>query len=95
MQTINKMNNLKFLQLSYSTVHNEFDISLSLLEELYIDNTNVNNLSFLLKLHNLHKLSISDDQFEKNKEVINELLKKDVKVYNENIIQYERDDIYE
>lgn len=88
LKKLNNLQNLQYLQISYSKI-TENQIILPNLEELYIDNTNLLNLEFTLKLTKLKRLSISKNQIEKNTKVINQLIKNGVSVMNENMVRVE------
>ena len=85
---INSLTNLKYLQLSYSNITNCDDINIKSLEELYIDNTNIHDFNFLNSLLKLKRLSIDEKQYNNNKELFNNLLKKDILVLNENMVEF-------
>lgn len=85
---INILKNLKYLQLSYSNITDDFDLDISSLEELYIDNTNINNFNFLNSLLNLKRISIDETQYNNNKELFNNLIKRNILVLNENMIEF-------
>lgn len=86
---INKLNNLKYLQLSYSKILDKHKyLLLKKLKELYIDNTNIVNLNFLQYLEELERLSISKKQFVNNKKLLEELNKKKVLIKNENMVDF-------
>lgn len=89
---INKLSKLKYLQISYSKIiDNHKNIFLKDLKELYIDNTNITDLSFVKELSSLTRLSIDKKQFDINKDLINELIKNNIKIYNEDMIRFEGD----
>ena len=71
---INKLTKLNYLQLSYSNIlGNELVIKLDNLKELYVDNTNIRNLTFTNNLLNLNRLSIDEFQYKYNNEFIKQL----------------------
>lgn len=88
MHIINKLKKLKYLDISYSKVLDlNIKPDLPRLEEIFFDNTNVINLYlFFNLLPNLKKISISMNQYEQNKEVIQSLNSKGVSVYEEGMI---------
>ena len=93
---INKINNFKnltYLRISQSTIYNIENINLDKLKYLFIDNTNINELSFILKLPNLKILSISEEQKLNNQEFINNL-KNPPEIIIDSII-FEDGEIYE
>ena len=85
---IEKLNNLKalkYLSISYSDVVDPDSIlDLGKLKSLIVDNSNI-NLNKINNLKNLNELSISLDQFENNKNLIEELIASNVNVLNESI----------
>ena len=85
---INKLKKLQYLQLSYSTILDIEDIELPNLKELHIDNTNIYDVSIISKIHELERLSISEDQYIENKEYYSNLSKKGVIVLNENMVEF-------
>lgn len=89
---INKQENLKYLQISSSNVTLNEEINLPHLEELYIDNTNVNNFEFINNIKNIKRISIDESQFNNNKELFINLIKKDILVYNENMVMFEENE---
>lgn len=87
---LNTLSNLTHLQLSYSNLSNEM-ININTLEEVYIDNTNINNFEFVKDLPKLRILSISEDEYLNNKELVNSLIKNNIEVLKEGIIRLEGD----
>lgn len=85
---VNTLEKLKYLQLSYSKLLDDVKLNIEGLAELYIDNTNINNLEFLNNLNNLKRLSIDERQFSSNKEKVQSLLAKNVLVLNENMVEF-------
>lgn len=88
---INNLNKLRYLQLSYSNIINLFDnsiLNIDSIEELYIDNTNINDFSFLNNMSKLKKVSIDAKQYENNKKIFNNLIKKNILVYNEDMVLF-------
>lgn len=83
MERINKIKNLKYLQLSYSYINDNIILNNRNIEELYIDNTNISDLSFIKKLNKLKRLSIDNKQYLNNKDLIDSLK---IDVYEENMI---------
>ena len=82
-ERINKIKNLHYLQLSYSYINDDFIINNRNIEKLYIDNTKIKDLSFIKNLNKLKILSIDNDQYKNNKDLIDSL---DIDVYIENMI---------
>ena len=83
MERINKIKNLKYLQLSYSYINDNTILNNRNIEELYIDNTNISDLSFIKNLNKLKRLSIDNKQYLNNKDLIDSLK---IDVYEENMI---------
>lgn len=87
---INKLKDLEYLQLSYSDIiGDKITINLNNLSELYIDNTNIMDLSFMENLHNLKKLSIDVTQYKNNMQLLSKF--SNVNIYNENMIEFNGD----
>ena len=82
------LNKLKYLQISYSNIIDNDSLNDSLLEEIYIDNTNINDFNFLNNLSNLKRVSIDETQYNSNKELFNNLTKKNILVMNENMVEF-------
>lgn len=90
---INKLSKLNYLQLSYSNIlGNELVIKLDNLKELYVDNTNIRNLTFTNDLLNLNRLSIDEFQYKYNIEFIKQLRNRNISIYNENMVEFLGDD---
>lgn len=85
---INKLKRLQYLQLSYSTILDIEDIDLPHLKELHIDNTNIYDVSIISELHELERLSISEEQYIENREYYSNLSKKGIIVLNENMVEF-------
>lgn len=83
MERINKIKNLKYLQLSYSYINDNIILNNRNIEELYIDNTNISDLSFIKNLNKLKRLSIDNKRYLNNKDLIDSLK---INVYEENMI---------
>ena len=84
-----KLNNfhlLKRLNISSSIAINVSEINLPLLEELNIEESNIDNLEFVLKLTSLKKLSLSVDQFESNKQLSLSLMQRNISLWKDNLI---------
>lgn len=90
---INTLTNLKYLELSGTKIMDIKELNLNQLEELYVDNTNIDNFSFLSNLTKLKKLSIDELQYMKNISLLNVYMSKNLKIYNENIVEIERDEV--
>ena len=85
---LNMLNHLKYLQISYSNISDNKDLNIYALEELYIDNTNIYNFDFLNNLLNLKRISIDESQYNNNKELFNNLVRKNILVLNENMVEF-------
>ena len=85
---INKLNNLinlKYLNISHTICTNDV-LNIKKLEELYIDNSNINDISFALNLNNLKVLSLSKEQYKNKKELINELKSRNIEILDYSIM---------
>ena len=87
-EKLNMLNHLKYLQISYSNISDDKDLNIYALEELYIDNTNISNFDFLNNLLNLKRISIDESQYNNNKELFNNLVRKNILVLNENMVEF-------
>ena len=87
-EKINKLNELIYLQVSYSNLISDDDLNLKELKELYIDNTNIDNFNFLNSLSNLKRISIDENQYNNNKDMFDNLIKNNILVLNENMIEF-------
>lgn len=85
---LNMLNHLKYLQISYSNISDNKDLNIDALEELYIDNTNIYNFDFLNNLLRLKRISIDESQYNNNKELFNNLVRKNILVLNENMVEF-------
>ena len=85
---INMLNLLRYLQLSYSNIIDNSELNINTLEELYIDNTNIMNFNFTNNLLKLKRISIDEKQYNNTKELFNNLMKKNVLVLNENMVEF-------
>lgn len=85
---ISMLKNLKYLQLSYSNITESADLNINKLEELYIDNTNIDNFNFLNNLLNLKRISIDKKQYKTNKRIFDDLMKNNILVLNENMVEF-------
>lgn len=88
---INSFNKLRYLQLSYSNIIDNDDINISTLEELYVDNTNIYNFEFVNNLSNLKKISIDKKQYNANIDLFESLMKKNILILNENMVEFDGD----
>ena len=87
-EKLNMLNQLKYLQISYSNITDSTGLNISTLEELYIDNTNINNFNFLNSFLNLKRISIDENQYNDNKELFNNLMGKNILILNENMVEF-------
>lgn len=87
---INKLKKLKYLRLSYSKIIDNDNLSLENIRELYLDNTNIIDLSFINNLPHLNKIVISLEQYKNNKQLLKGLKNK-VQVYDENNIPFQEE----
>lgn len=87
-EKINMLNHLKYLQISYSSITDSTELNINTLEELYIDNANINNFNFLNNLLHLKRISIDEKQYSNNKELFNNLMKRNILVLNENMVEF-------
>lgn len=85
---INMLKNLKYLQISYSNIVDNVELNINGLNELHIDNTNINNFSFLHHLTNLKKISIDENQYINNLKIFDNLMKKEILILNENMSEF-------
>lgn len=85
---INILKKLKYLQVSYSNIIDNIELSINTLEELYIDNTNISSFSFLNSLSNLKRLSIDEKQYNINKNLFDKLINNNILVLNENMVEF-------
>lgn len=87
-EKLNRLSKLRILEISYSNISGDIlKIDLKTIEELYIDNTNITDLYFVSKLNKLNTLSVDDMQILENKYLIMELIKRDISVLNENMVE--------
>ena len=85
---INKLDKLKYLQISYSNVTDNIELDISSLIELYIDNTNISDFNFVTKLNNLKTISVDIKQYNNNKELFSNLIRNNILVLNESIGEF-------
>ena len=76
------------MQVSYSNIIDNIELSINTLEELYIDNTNISSFSFLNSLSNLKRLSIDEKQYNINKNLFDKLINNNILVLNENMVEF-------
>ena len=82
------LNHLKYLQISYSNIIDNAELNINTLEELYIDNTNINNFSFLNSLLHLKRISIDENQYVNSKKLFCNLMNRNILVLNENMVEF-------
>lgn len=83
------LENLKILSLAYSQIDTKtIGTRLPAIEELYLYDSSIDDLSFIYQITSLKLLGISKNQYIKNQELIDEL-KETIKIVNENMIEYE------
>ncbi len=87
-EKLNMLNCLKYLQISYSNIIDKTELNINTLEELYIDNTNINSFSFLNNLLHLKRISIDEKQYINNKYLFDNLIKRNILVLNENMVEF-------
>lgn len=89
---INKLKLLKYLNVSYSDISNDRAyLKLNDLEKLYINNTSISNFSYLINLINLKLLSVDENQYKNNLDIINRLKERNVDILSEGILSFEGD----
>lgn len=89
---INKLKLLKYLNVSYSDISNDRAyLKLNDLEKLYINNTSISNFSYLINLINLKLLSVDENQYKNNPDIINKLKERNVDILSEGILSFEGD----
>lgn len=89
---INRLKLLKYLNVSYSNISNDKAyLKLKDLEQLYINNTSINNFSYLINLINLKLLSVDEKQYKNNLDIINKLKERNVDILSEGILSFEGD----
>lgn len=87
---INKLKLLKYLNVSYSDISNDRAyLKLNDLEKLYINNTSISNFSYLINLINLKLLSVDENQYKNNLDIINKLKERNVDILSEGILSFE------
>ena len=82
---LNELTNLKYLNISHTNCTDDV-LNIGNLEELYIDNSNILNIEFTLKLNNLRVLGLSKEQYENKDELINKLKNKNIEVLDYGIM---------
>ncbi len=80
---------LNTIELSYTNINNvNLFEQLAYIENVYIDNNNIIDLSFLLNYSNLKEISICQKQYKDNENVIKLLMNNGVKIYDEKFLLY-------
>ena len=82
---LNNLTNLKYLNISHSNCTNDV-LNIKKLEQLYIDNSNIIDISFTEELPNLKELSLSKEQYENKQDLINRLKQKDIEILDYGIM---------
>ena len=82
---LNKLINLKYLNISHTQCTDDV-LNIESLEELYIDSSNIKDINFTLNLPNLKTLSLSKEQYENKKEIINKLKSKNIEILDYSIM---------
>lgn len=85
---LNMLKHLRYLQISYSNIIDNEKLNISTLVELYIDNTNIFVFDFLNNLSELKRISIDENQYNNNKDLFNDLMKENILVLNENMVEF-------
>ena len=84
-----KMKKLQQLDLGYCNVlETEKIIELSNLEGLYINDTNIKNIDFLLNFNLLKYVGLDEQQIDENAEIIKMIKEKGIKIFINNLIEY-------
>lgn len=82
---LNNLVNLKYLNISHTNCSNDV-LNIKKLEELYIDSSNIEDITFTLNLTNLKTLSLSKEQYENKKELIAKLKSRNIKILDYSIM---------
>ena len=89
---LNALSKLKYLRVSHSFVVNIEKLFLEDLKFLFIDNTNIDNLSFVKNFPNLNLLSISEKQKVDNINTLKSILiTNHIKIIMDSIVEMEVD----
>ena len=89
---LNTLSKLEYLRVSHSFIINIENLFLKDLKFLFIDNTNIDNLSFVKKFPNLKLLSISEKQKEDNINTLKSILVTNhIKIIMDSIVEMEVD----
>ena len=82
---LNKLIDLKYLNISHTQCTDDV-LNIESLEELYIDSSSIKDINFTLNLPNLKTLSLSKEQYENKKEIINKLKSKNIEILDYSIM---------
>ena len=82
---LNKLINLKYLNISHTQCTDDV-LNIESLKELYIDSSSIKDINFTLNLPNLKTLSLSKEQYENKKEIINKLKSKNIEILDYSIM---------
>ena len=89
LQNLNYMKDLEYLELSASNVEDpSTPLQLEQLKEIYLDHTNIEDLSILRNCNNLIKISISEKQYHHNEKIIPLFQEKNISFINEGITDF-------
>lgn len=90
LNNLNKLNKLEFLQLSASNIEDvKSKLKIKSLKNLYINNTPIIDLSNIQYIKNLNILSLSQNQFDANKLLLEPLMKNGLTIKNEGMVNFE------
>lgn len=91
-QKLNNLVKLEYLDTSYSKIEGDTkEWKLPECKELSIHNTNIMDLTFTLNMPRIQKISISKNQYDANKSVIALLKERNVKCFNEQIVEWQEE----
>lgn len=82
---LNKLINIKYLNISHTNCSNDV-LNIEKIEELYIDNSSIEDIFFTLELPNLKTLSLSEKQYKNKKELIDKLREKNIEILDYSIM---------
>ena len=88
---LNVLTNLEYLQLTGSEIFHLDEYKLFNIKYLYIDHTNIKDLSFVKNISSLKSLSIDEEQYRNNKDLVNELINRNIEVLQDTLIPYSGD----
>ena len=86
-EKLNKLQGLKKLNISSSTIVCGDELNLNNLEEMLLDFSNITDLKFMLDLDGLKKLSASREQLANNQKTIAELFDRGVDIFENNMVK--------